>query len=345
MASIKDIARICNVSVATVSKALNDKADIGEETKQYIKQVAKEMGYVPQYYARAIRMNKSYNLGVLFMDDAMSGLTHDYFANILNSFKVTAEAQGYDITFINSDKHQVNTKTYLEHCRYRGLDGVVIACINFENEEVIELVHSDVPVVSIDYRYHDVLSVLSDNEKGMEDLVEYIIAQGHQKIAYIYGDISSVTLERVKTFRNTLEKHGIDVLKEYLVPSEYRNLKKASEATKQLLALSDVPTCIIYPDDYSAIGGMGCIREMGLSIPEDISVAGYDDLFVASQLIPRLTTVHQDTEQIGRKAAQLLIQQIEKKEVNKESYIVSSTLKEGKSVLNLNQKTNKNTIR
>ena len=92
MASIKDIAKLCGVSVATVSKALNDKADISEDTKQHIKQVAKQMGYVPQYYARAIRTNKSYNIGVLFMDDANCGLTHDYFSSILNSFKVTAEA-------------------------------------------------------------------------------------------------------------------------------------------------------------------------------------------------------------------------------------------------------------
>ena len=88
MASIKDIAKICGVSVATVSKALNDKKDIGEETKKHIKEVAKEQGYFPQYYARAIRMNKSFNIGVLFIDGAASGLTHDYFANILNSFKL-----------------------------------------------------------------------------------------------------------------------------------------------------------------------------------------------------------------------------------------------------------------
>ena len=111
MASIKDIAKMCDVSVATVSKALNDKDDIGEETKRRIKEVAKEVGYFPQYYARAIRMNKSFNIGVLFVDGAMSGLTHDYFANILNSFKATAESKGYDITFINSNKKAKKSMT------------------------------------------------------------------------------------------------------------------------------------------------------------------------------------------------------------------------------------------
>lgn len=336
MASIKDIAKLCGVSVATVSKALNDKADIGEETKRHIKEVAKQMGYVPQYYARAIRMNKSFNIGVLFMDEAMSGLTHDYFANILNSFKVTAEEKGYDITFINSDKNYKKEKTYLEHCRYRGLDGVVIACINFENEEVKELVESDVPVVAIDHKYNGCISVLSNNFVGMRELVEYIISMGHHKIAYISGDDSSVTRQRIESYRKTMQSHGIEIPPEYHVPAEYRNLETARKYTKQLLELPDPPTCIIYPDDYSAVGGLGQIREMGMSIPEDISVAGYDDLFIAGQLRPRLTTVHQDTVMIGKKAAEKLIGLIEdKKTVAVKSFVVNSSLEKGESILRI----------
>lgn len=332
MSSIKDIAKICGVSVATVSKALNDKEDIGEETKKRIKEVAKEMGYFPQYYARAIRMNKSFNIGVLFMDEAMSGLTHDYFANILNSFKVTAESKGYDITFINSSKKHKKGKTYLEHCRYRGLDGVVIACIHFDNPEVVELMESDVPVVTIDYKNSSVISVLSNNFVGMRELVEYIISMGHEKIAYISGDAASVTTQRIESFRKTMQAHNLPLPEEYQISSEYRNLKKAATYTKQLLELPEPPTCIIYSDDYSAVGGLSQIRAMGLQIPDDISVAGYDDIFIASQLRPRLTTVAQDTEKIGRKAAEKLIALIEKKSVSMKPFVVKTELKKGASV-------------
>lgn len=110
MASIKDIAKLCGVSVATVSKALNDKADISEDTKQHIKQVAKQMGYVPQYYARAIRTNKSYNIGVLFMDDANCGLTHDYFSSILNSFKVTPRRRAMILPSSTATSLTISTK-------------------------------------------------------------------------------------------------------------------------------------------------------------------------------------------------------------------------------------------
>lgn len=335
MSSIKDIAKICGVSVATVSKALNDKEDIGEETKRRIKEVAKENGYYPQYYARAIRMNKSYNIGVLFVDEAMSGLTHDYFANILNSFKVTAESKGYDITFINSNKRCRKGKSFLEHCRYRGLDGVMIACIPFDNPEVIELLKSDVPVVTIDYIFDERVSVMSDNVTGMRELTEYVISMGHKKIAYISGEKSAVTSQRLKSFHEVTMAHHLVIPQEYQVTSGYRNLEKAAEYTKKLLELPNPPTCILYADDYSAVGGINQIREMDLRIPENISIAGFDDIFVARQMVPRLTTVFQDSEKIGKKAAERLIALIENKNVPKRPVKVKTILKKGETIKKL----------
>ncbi len=115
MASLKDISRVCGVSVATVSKALNNHSDIGEETKEHIKKVAKEMGYLPNLSARALKTNKTHGIGVLFVDEAGSGLTHDYFSSVLDSFKRTAESRGYDITFINSCKNRENRKIGRAH--------------------------------------------------------------------------------------------------------------------------------------------------------------------------------------------------------------------------------------
>ena len=140
MVSMKDIAKACGVSVATVSKALNGQKDVGEETKEKIRETAKQMGYFPNAQARALKTNRTYNLGVLFVDEARSGLTHDYFANVLDSFKRSAEGSGYDITFINSCKSDANHMSYLERCQYRGFDGVVIACVDFRDPEVVELI-------------------------------------------------------------------------------------------------------------------------------------------------------------------------------------------------------------
>ena len=104
------------------------------------------MGYSPNLSARALKTNRTYGIGVLFVDEAQSGLTHDYFSSVLDSFKRTAEKSGYDITFINSCKNRPDRMSYLEHSRYRGFDGVVLACIDFADPEVIELVQSSIPV-------------------------------------------------------------------------------------------------------------------------------------------------------------------------------------------------------
>ena len=129
MVSMRDIADRCKVSVATVSKALNHHSDISEETRKRIQKAADEMGYYPNSAARALKTHRSYNIGVLLNDKANSGLTHEYFSAVLQGVKVEAESCGYDITFINTHS---KTMTYYEHCKYRNLDGVVIACTDFE---------------------------------------------------------------------------------------------------------------------------------------------------------------------------------------------------------------------
>lgn len=337
MASMKDISKVCGVSVATVSKALNNHSDIGEETKQYIKKVAREMGYLPNSAARALKTNRTHSIGVLFADDARSGLTHDYFAGVLDSFKRMAEKCGYDLTFINSSKNRADSMTYLEHSRYRGYDGVVIACIDFTDPEVLELVQSNIPVVTIDYVFNGHISIISDNVSGMRDLMEYICRMGHKKIAYIHGantgSSSTVTTNRLSSFYRTAEQFGIEIPAEYVREGSYRDTDRSYRITNEMLDLPNPPTCIIYPDDFAAFGGVNALRERGLQIPGDISVAGYDGIQAARHLSPRITTLRQDTEQIGFVAARELISLIERpKSTIIQQITVPGQLVEGESV-------------
>lgn len=329
---MKDIAKICGVSVATVSKALNDYSDIGEETKQKIRKAAEEAGYFPNSSARALKTNRTYNLGVLFVDEAQSGLTHDFFAAVLDSFKVSAECRGYDITFTNC-RVANRRMSYYEHCRYRGVDGVVIACIDFYNSSVQELIHSDLPVVTIDHLFDNRISVMSDNVAGMEELVHYVCSRGHRKIAYIHGADSSVTRNRVGSFYRTMAAHGIDVPDRYMREAQYRDTVSTKALTRELLTLPDPPTCILYPDDFAAVGGVNAIKELGLRIPEDVSIAGYDGIRLTRVLEPLLTTIQQDTKEIGRIAAEKLISLIENPRTTLiEHVLVKGRLVEGESV-------------
>ncbi len=337
MVSMKDISAACGVSIATVSKALNNHKDIGKETKEHIRQVAKEMGYSPNAAAKTLKTNRTYSLGVLFADDEQSGLAHDYFAYVLDSFKRTAEERGYDITFINSCKTGPQRMSYLERSRYRRFDGVLIACIDFEDPEVEELVKSDIPVVTIDHLFNNRSTIVSDNVKGIRDLVHYIYKMGHRRIAYIHGADSTVTWSRVSSFYRTCKELGIDVPTEYVREAPYRNTKETYAETVKLLDLKEPPTCILYPDDFSCFGGVNAIYERGLKIPDDISVAGYDGIRIARHFKPRLTTIVQDTERLGAEAAKKLIDLIENpKTTLAEQIIVTGEVFPGESVAKIN---------
>lgn len=335
MVSIKDIAEKCQVSSATVSKAINGHSDISEATRELVLKVASDMGYMPNLAARALKTNRTYNLGVLFVDETMSGLTHEYFAPVLENFKVAAEAEGYSITFINRNVGKRRT-TYLEHCRYRGVDGVMIASVNFADPDVIELVNSELPVIVIDHVFNNKSTIISDNISGMRDLVNYVCDRGHTRLAFIHGEETAVTEARLASFYNTCDQRGISVPEEYVRRGAYHDTTCTARLTRELLSLKARPSCIFFPDDFSALGGMNAIRDMGLSIPEDISVVGYDGIRLSHVLQPPLTTLYQDTETLGFTAAKRLISYIEQpKTTLPTNVVVPGTLQEGASVLDL----------
>ena len=314
MVSMKEIAKKCNVSVASVSKALNGYSDISEETRKLILRTASEMGYLPNSSARTLKTKRSYNIGVMFVDEAASGLTHDYFNHVLESFKRTAEEKGYDITF-TSGRISGQKLSYYEHCRYRGVDGVVIACVDFYADEVQELIRSEIPVVTIDHVFDGNIAVVSNNSQGMEELVTYIYNQGHRRIAYIHGDNTSVTRMRLSGFYRTLQRLGVEIPDDYVKECPYRDADSAAKVTGELLDLPNPPTCILYPDDYAAIGGINEIRERGLRIPEDISIVGFDDTWISTLTYPSITTIHQPVQEMCEYAIEAIVKKVKSEKV------------------------------
>jgi len=333
--SLKDIAERCGVSVATVSKALNGQAGIGEGTRERVLSAAKDMGYTANAMARALKTNRTYNLGVLFEDLQNSGFMHEYFASMINSFRAEAERCGYDITFINSDFGHTNA-SYLQHARYRRVEGVAIICADFFDKAVQELAYSDIPVVTLDHAYDDRMAVLSDNMFGIEELVRYAYGRGHRRIAYIHGNHTAVTERRVRGFYRACEELGLELPDGYVSCCEYHEPISCGEATKKLLALPKRPSCILFCDDYAYIGGYNAIIEAGLHVPEDVSVIGYDGIHLNRVVSPRLTTWQQNTEELGRTAAARLIEKIEHPRTTlPEHLVIRGSLYEGESVKRL----------
>lgn len=192
--------------------------------------------------------------------------------------------------------------SYLEHCRYRGFDGVVMACVDFYDAQVLELVRSDIPVVTVDHLFDNHINITSDNVGGMEQLFRYVYDRGHRRIAYIHGADSSVTQARLTSFYRTAQLLGVEPPAEYVRESPYRDTGKAGQVTRELLDLRKPPTCILYPDDFSCFGGITAIRSRGMRIPEDISVAGYDGISIGRHIETPLTTLRQDTVSLGARA-------------------------------------------
>ena len=310
--TIKDVAKRCGMSISTVSKVFNGYPDISEETRRQVMKVSRDMGYQPNALARALKTNRSYNLGVLFVDDNTSGLMHPFFASMLNAFKAEAESKGYDITFINH-KIGASDMTYLEHCRYRNVDGVCLACVDFYSPEVAELVNSDIPCVTIDHIFNNHTAIISDNLSGIRMLVDRAVALGHRRIAYIHGQRNSaVTENRIRGFYRAVESNRLSLPEGYVLEGRYGDIEFISGHLRGLLEREDRPTCVLLPDDAGYFGALELAREMGLSVPGDVSLAGFDGIRAAQTLRPRLTTVRQDCEAMGREAARRLIEHIDR---------------------------------
>ena len=198
---------------------------------------------------------------------------------------------------------------------------------------MLELIHSSLPVVTIDYIFDGRISVVSDNMVGTDVLVRYAYSKGHRRIAFIHGEMTAVTRNRLAGFYRTCDELGINVPDHYVREGVYHDPERCAEETKALLALPVRPTCILFTDDFSGIGGLNAITEAGLRVPEDISVAGYDGIRLASMTNPKLTTYRQDTTVLGKTAAARLVELIERpKTTLLDRIIIPGQFIEGKSI-------------
>lgn len=332
MVKLKDIAEALGVSVGTVSKGLRHSHEISEEVTDRIIRKANELGYIANSSARNLKTNRSYVIGVVYVDKSRAGLGHDYFSTMLSSIRDELSLHGYDFTFVSNTIGE-NKLSYVNHARYRRCDGVIIVTADFKEPEIIELVESEIPVVTIDHVFNNRSAILSDNDEGLEQIINYVYQKGHRKIAFIHGEDTAVTEQRIASFYKACETLQIEVPKDYIKEALYHFPKQAGLRTRELLQLKERPTCIIYPDDYAFMGGLTEIEKHGLKIPEDISVVGYDGIFLSRILRPILCSYVQNSTEIGKQAVNRLLEQIDKpKSFIRRPVRVKGELQEGQTV-------------
>lgn len=313
MVTIYDIAKKVGCASSTVSKALNNSKEVSEKRKKEILDMAKKMGYVPNSSARNLATKNSWSIGVLFSDDLNIGLEHHFFGGVLQSFKAYVEELGYEVTFV-SKKVGAQSLTYLEWCKYKNIDGVIIVTVDINDENLNELTHSEIPIVSVDNGLLNVPTIISDNLQGTRMAMEYLLLKGAKRIAHIAGPLRSfAAVERLQSYKDFLKKSEIEVDENLIVEAGNYDYQSGKRALEQLLKQNkEAPEAIYAASDDIALGAIIALKEHGYKVPEDVSVVGFDNIELSQYTSPSLTTVSQQKGLIGTEAAKRLISIINK---------------------------------
>jgi len=330
MVTMKDIAKTCNVSVSTVSRVLSGNELISPETSRLVMNTAARLGYTPDFTARSLKTNRSEMIGILFD----SYLTHPYFSRVIDAIRIHAEVCGFDVLFLSRVKRN-GRMDYTETALSRRMDGVVVVYADVESENIRKLTKGNIPVVSIDAEEEDAISVRSDYSQATETMIDWIVGKGHRQIAFIHGQMGYATTKRLEGYRRAMQKHGLETPQDYIRPGMFNHPEVCARETEALLALPTPPSCILMPDDYSAVNALRILRKKGLTAPTDFSCAGYDGIPLSQVVSSTLTTFRQNTEEIGKKAVELLLTAIQDGASEPRDVIVHGELIHGETVSDL----------
>jgi len=342
MITIYDIAKTAGVSPATVSKVFNNYSEVGQKTKDRVLKIAREMNYVPNMSAQSLKTKNSFLVGVIFSENMGIGLDHQFFSIVLESFRKEIGNYGYDTIFINNTLGN-NKIGYLDHCQYRNVDGAFIITAQPDDLDIGKLLSSKIYCVTTDIIYGQRPYVASDNPHGGYLAVRYLFDKGHKKIAFISGPLTSLSSqERFAGYKLALEKLAIPYDERYYCESKRYHEDDSYMATSNLLNRfeknpEDRPTAIFVGADILALGAMKAIREMGLKIPYDISIVGFDDIPMAKHVRPALTTIQQNKILIGKTVADILYRLMKQKSYSEAVPRIPVTLVERDSVFDISK--------
>jgi LacI family transcriptional regulator len=280
------------------------------------------MDYLPNAHAQSLSTKKSWAIGVMFSEANEVGMKHPFFNGIIESFRHATEEHGYDLIFASRNLRN-RDMSYLEHFKHRAVDGIVVICSDRMDEQVQELMQSDIPIVVVDMDSANCSVVYSDNTEGARMAVNYLYELGHRHIAHIAGDSSiDAGAARVKGYELAMHALDLPIQPNHLVNAGFFSVEEGKQAMEKLLQLESPPTAVFVAGDQMAIGAIEAVHEHGLRVPEDISIIGYDDIEMIKYITPKLTTIRQDTDEIGEAAADLLIEQMTAKERRTERRVI-----------------------
>lgn len=311
--TIDDVAEIANVSIRTVSRVINDSPKVGKATRQKIKKIIEDLNYHPNAQARGLAARRSYLLGMIYDNpDAL------YINDVQRGVLDVCRAVGYELVVHPCNMRSESlTDEAISFVSRSKLDGVIILPPISENNDLagaLAKTHVNyvrLASVTLDKPEH---VVISNERSATAAMAEYLVDLGHKRIGYIAGPKGmKSTRERLEGFCDALEKHGYKLASDMLARGAY-TFESGIECARLLLGNPDPPTAIFASNDEMAVGVIVTAQNMGLSVPGDLSVAGFDDSILASRLLPKLTTIRRPVKKMARLAATKLIASIDGRE-------------------------------
>ncbi len=327
MSNIYDIANLAGVSIATVSKVINDKPDVSKDTKERIRKIMQENNYIPNSVARSLTTNKSNSIGIIFNYGHEEGLHNMFFQEIIFGMERTLGKAGFDYVYFSDQKWHDNYEyDYLGKCKNRLVEGAILLGIH-QDTNMSRLLESDIPVVLIDLDVHNANSsyVMCDHEQGARQAVNYLSSLGHKNIGVLGPIDINPALSRLSGYKKSLKENGLIFNDNWVIESSFDE-KSGYQGMKKILEFKNRPTAIFCQSDVIAIGAIRAIKEAGLNVPEDFSLVGFDDIEVCRYITPTLTSISQNTYKLGEKAADLLLKMINSPGVKFAPIILSTEL-------------------
>lgn len=303
LASIKDVSKHAGVSVATVSRVLNNKGYVSEETRKKVEQAIETLDYKPNEVARSLFKKQSKTIGLM-----VPTIMNPFFPELARAVEDVASTLGYNIILCNTDDNPKKEQHYLDVLLQKYVDGIIVSSNNFKAEQIEKL---SIPVVCVDREISkNIPTVIVDNTKGAQIATQFLLDQGRKRIGHIKGP--SHILNAAERYEGYLKVVGAaDWFESSYVVDGHYIMESAIEGTKKLLHLHPEIDGIFAANDTMAIGAIKAINQLGYHIPKDIAVIGFDGISLGKATIPELTTIAQPIYQLGEKAATMLVQLIE----------------------------------
>ncbi|MDH4255328.1 MAG: LacI family transcriptional regulator [Gammaproteobacteria bacterium] len=304
--TIRDIAELVGVHHSTVSRALSPvmRDKISPEVVQKVERAAKKLGYYPNLVASSLKQNRSFAVGVLIPD-----LMNPVFPPMIRGIQDTAEAAGYTVITANTDDEDAKERSALAMMRGRSIEGVIVATARRNDPTVEECIQSDIPFVLVNRTVdrEDVNAVVSDEDFGIRSVLDHLVALRHARIAHVAGpQHTSTGYHRAKAFTDYL--HAKNLPADLVETTSKFTIEEGRRAVRSLLLRDNSLTAIIASNDLLALGCMDALHDMGVLVPEDVSVTGYDDILFLDRMHPALSTVAVPKYEMGAQATKTLLE-------------------------------------